>query len=435
MTRSLLRRLQPARPCGRGPHAWSGVCLTVALMLSAMAFSGCEKPPTFSELINGKKKEPPPSTPAPVANTAPTAQVHREPPKAPEIPKRAPQEVIAEFNATPSQQRTDKQIQELASNPEAADQFTELNLTSANGISDAGIALLPKFEHVERLSIDNCQYTNAALVNVAKMKSLTWLSMNGGVIKEPTSDSGLAAIKQMHQLTSLSLEGANITPKGLESIAEMDWLESLNVARTRFNDDSLKLLSPLVNLKELNISYTLVSDSAFEYLLPFHQMETLKIARLPINGRGLKGLGQSGAMPNLHTLVMFSNPGLELSGYEGIYAFKKTLQSLDVGQSALTDDRFIHGVVPCTKLEVLLVHDNPSISDAGMQQISKLKKLKRLYFFKNPGITDLSLNYIVKLRSLESVTFNATSVSALGAQNLKKHLKKCDVVYNDKRVE
>ena len=184
MTKNTIGGVPKARPSGRQLHLWAGAPLTaMTLVLAAcVGLAGCGKPPTWSELVNGKKKEAPPAPP--VATTSTKTPPSALPLKAPEKPKRTPQEVIAEFNATPAERHTDAQLAELASTPEAADQFTELNLNSS-GVSDGGLAVLPKFEHVEKLSIDGCQYSNAGLANVAKMKSLTSLSMNGGAREGP----------------------------------------------------------------------------------------------------------------------------------------------------------------------------------------------------------------------------------------------------------
>lgn len=434
MTKNKIRDVPKASASGGRPHLWFGFPVrAMPIVLAALVgLAGCGKPPTWSELVNGKQKETPPPAPT-VAKATIETPPSALPPKAPEKPKRLPQEVIAEFNATPSERRTDAQLIELASNPEAADQFTVLNLNSS-GVS-GGMAVLPKFEHVETLLINNCQYGNGALANIAKMKSLTTLSMNGGVLREPNCDTGLAAIKEMHQLTSLSLEGANVTPAGLAHIATMVWLESLNVARTRFNDDNLKILAPLVNLKELNISFTTVSDNGFEYLLPFHELETLKIATVPIRGEGLKELGRLGAFPKLRNLVMFGNAHLELTAYEGVYSFRKSLESLDVGAAVLDDNRFLNAVAPLSKLERLLVHENPALSDAAMKGLPKLRKLKTLYFWKNPGIGDASLPQMAKLKSLENLTIDLTSCSEAGVHQLKKRLKNCNISYNGKKIE
>jgi hypothetical protein len=132
--------------------------------------------------------------------------------------------------------------------------------------------------------------------------------------------------------------------------------------------------------------------------------------------------------------VIYST-ALDLTGYEGIYSFRRTLESLDVGQASLDDNRFIHAVAPLSKLETLLVHDNPGLTDASMIGWPRLKRLKRLYFFRNSGISDNSLSQLARVKSLESVTLNETACSERGASLLKKKLKNCEVIFNGKKIE
>jgi hypothetical protein len=403
------------------------------VMVAFILLSGCDKVPTFSELINGKKKEPPAPTPVAKGPSVPAPKVGL--PKPPEKPKRAPQEVLAEFNSTPRERRTNAQLAELANLPEAADQITAMDLTQS-GVSDAGLAVLPKFEHVESLSLDNCQYGNASLANVAKMKSLTSLSINGGVPKDPNCDKGLASIKGMHQLTSLSLQGANVSPQGLAHIAEMTGLESLDVSNiTRFNDDSLALLTPLVNLKNLNLSNTRVSDSGFQHLLPFTQLETLRIGVMGISGTGLLELAKRGTLSNLRTLSVSGDRSFDTTGYQGIYLLRKSLETLDLGGAQLSDERFVKAISNLSKLEKLLVHENPGLTDASMVALPKLKKLKILYFWKNSGISNASLPQMAKLKNLENLELDITSCTEDGARELKRRLKNCQVTFDYKKLD
>ena len=87
--------------------------------------AGCEKPPTFSELINGKKKEAPPA-PAPVVQASrgrPSSAASRRPRwskrrKGPPR-KRSPNSTARRSTGGPTQQ-----LAELAALPEARDQIT-----------------------------------------------------------------------------------------------------------------------------------------------------------------------------------------------------------------------------------------------------------------------------------------------------------------------
>jgi len=438
MTSSTFRDVQNALPASGRPKAWSLVAIaTLGVATAFVGLAGCDKLPTASELINGKKKEAPP--PPTAAKTPAETQPAAPPPKAPEPPKKTPQEVLAEFRATPTERRTDAQLRELASTSDATDQFTELNL-SFSGVGDKGMAVLPKFERVEKLSIDGCHYGNDALADVAKMKNLTSLSMVGGAINDPGCDKALSYVKEMHQLTSLTVQHANFTQEGLNKLGDMAGLETLNVAETRFNDENLKALAPLTNLKELNLSHTGISDAGFRYLLPFRELEVLKIAGLAdqyaiFRGPGLKELGRRKGLPKLRVLIMYNNPNILLSAYEGIYFYRQTLETLDVGNAALDDDRFIHVVATLGKLETLTVHQNPGLTDNGLVALPKLKKLKRLFFQENRGVSDRSLPQFAKLRSLESLTLDSTNCTEAGVRQLKKKLKNCEISYNGKKIE
>jgi hypothetical protein len=145
-------------------------------------------------------------------------------------------------------------------------------------------------------------------------------------------------------------------------------------------------------------------------------------------------LGQHGAFPKLRSLEIYST-ALDLTGYEGIFSFRRTLESLDVGQASLDDNRFMHAIAPLSKLETLLVHDNPGLTDASMMGWPRLKRLKRLYFFRNSGISDNSLAQLAKVRSLENLTLNETACSARGATLLKKKLKNCEIIFDGKKIE
>jgi len=117
MTKNTIRHVPKASASGGRPHLWSGSRLkAMTIVLAALVGpAGCGKPPTWNELVNGKQRRTPPAPTVAKATIQTPAPVL--PPKAPEKPKRLAQEVIAEFNAMPTEQHTDAQLIELASIP------------------------------------------------------------------------------------------------------------------------------------------------------------------------------------------------------------------------------------------------------------------------------------------------------------------------------
>ena len=184
--------------------------------------------PLLSELIHGKKKDAAPP-PAPVAKQAEAPKAAPQAaPQTPEPPKKTAQEALAQFNSTPTYRRTNEQLAELASLPEARDQLTVLELQGST-INDAGLAVLPKFDNVEKLNIGTLNYSNEALANVAKMKNVTTLVDDQGAQKDKNTDAGMAHISQMKQLVELYVDQAKFSTAGIAEIAKMTQLEKLSV--------------------------------------------------------------------------------------------------------------------------------------------------------------------------------------------------------------
>ena len=417
-----------------GPRAWMHVLLTSFLTVTLFGLAGCDKPPTWSELIGKKKEEAP--APAPVVKQAePTKAAPAPAPKQPEAPKKTAQEAMAQFNSTPVYRRTNEQLAELASFPEVRDQITNLDIQSS-AVNDAGFAALPKFDHVEQLNISTLSYGNEALANVAKMKSVTSLWMARGAQKDKNSDAGMGYIKQMKQLTELHVDASKLTAAGIAEIAQMTQLEKLSVAGvTGFADEHLEKLTPLVNLKYLDLTGTYVTDNGMQYLLPFTELEVLKMAKMQgLRGRGLKELmTKHKGLPHLLQLTVYDNPYLSIEAYEGISRMK-TLVSLDVGAANCTNAAFTGAIPPLKNLEYLSVHENDALSDPAMAVLPRMKKLKNLYFQNNKLISDASLPMFAKVKTLEGLALLNTLVTPTGAEKLKNKLKNCKINYNGRTL-
>jgi Leucine-rich repeat (LRR) protein len=404
----------------------------VASLIAAamLGVAGCEKPPTFSELINGKKKEAPPAPPV-AKQAAPAAAAPQAPPKVVEAPKRTAQEALAQFNGTPVYRRTNAQLAELAELPEARDQITVLELQGSTGVDDAGLAVLPKFDHVERLNISTLNYSSAGLANVAKMKNVTAIAMSRGAQKDKNSDAAVAQLKQMKQLTELYVDQAKFSTAGIAEIAQMTQLEKLSVAFiSQFADEHLEMLAPLVNLKFLDLSGSNVTDDGLKYLLPFTELEFLGMSKMQgVRGRGLVELIKTKkGLRKLTSLSVYDNPYLTVEGYQGIAHLGKTLVTLDAGAANVTNSVFVQAMPFLKNLEALSVHDNDALGDDAMPALPK--RLKSLYFGNNKLISDRSVLPISKLKLLEALTISQTSITPTGARQLKAKLKNCKINYN-----
>jgi hypothetical protein len=425
--RATVARRKPHRR-GLGAKTLLQAIATTFVAAALLALAGCEKPPTFDELIHGKKKE----APAPVAKQAePPKAAPQAAPQTPEPPKKTAQEALAQFNSTPTYKRTNEQLAELSSLPEARDQLTVLDL-QASTINDAGLAVLPKFDKVEKLNIGTLNYSNEALANVAKMKNVTTLVMTKGAQKDKNSDAGMAHISQMKQLVELYVDQSKFSTAGIAEIAKMTQLEKLSVGQiSQFTDEHLEMLAPLVNLKYLDLTGSYVSDNGLKYLVPFTELEDLRMAKMQaVRGPGLSDLVQKRhGLRKLKHLTMYDNPYLGIDAYVGISNIK-TLEGLDVGAANCTNAAF-EAMPHLRNLQYLSVHQNDALSDDAMiNYFPKLRRLKSVYFENNRFISDASLPAFARVKTLEAITLINTLVTPTGAQRLKSKLKNCKVTYN-----
>jgi Leucine-rich repeat (LRR) protein len=428
--RATAARRKPNRT-GPGPRIFMQLIATSVVAAALCTLSGCEKPPTFDELIHGKKKDAAPP-PAPVAKQAEAPKAAPQAaPQTPEPPKKTAQEALAQFNSTPTYRRTNEQLAELSSLPEARDQLTVLELQGST-IDDAGLAVLPKFDKVEKLNIGTLNYSNEALANVAKMKNVTTLVMTRGAQKDKNTDAGMAHIAQMKQVVELYVDQAKFSTAGIAEIAKMTQLEKLSVGMiSQFTDEHLEMLAPLVNLKYLDLTGSYVTDNGLKYLLPFTELEDLRMAKMQaVRGAGLDDLvTKRHGLRKLTNLSMYDNPYLNIQAYQGISNIK-TLVSLDIGAANCTNAAF--GAMPYLRnLQALSVHENESLSDDAMlKDFPKLKKLKTIYFGNNKLISDASLPAFARVKTLEGITLMQTAVTPTGAQRLKSKLKNCKINFN-----
>ncbi len=420
---------------GRSVDRLRGRTLSSLAILAALAVvAGCDKVPTWTELTQGKKTEEQPSAakaaPQPAAKTAAAPA----PQKPPEAPKLTPQEVIAKFNSTPPQQRTDALLTELGSLKEGLDQFTEMNFSNS-AVTDAGLAVLPKFERLEVLTLDACQISSHGLQNLAKMKNLNTVSVMYGTVKEPNSDNAVAVLGRMPQITSLRLDRAKLSEEGFRRLGAMTSLESLSIANVPMGNSNMQFIANLTNLKELNISSTLLTDDGLAGLLPLKALESLYMADLPqMTGRGLKELvvGQK-ALLKLKVLGISNNPKINSQAYEAIFRMKK-LETLDVNEANLDDALFVHAIAPLSNLQKLTI-GRDRCTDQGMVALPKLRKLKVFVVDRDPAIDDGALPAIAKLKQLEKLILTDSLCSENRLRALRKTNPKLEITVNQKKIE
>ena len=77
--------------------------------------------------------------------------------------------------------------------------------------------------------------TDAALKELKDLKQLTWLSLTVTQV----TDAGLKELKHLKQLTSLDLSHTKVTDAGLKELADLKQLTTLNLEGTKVTADGV----------------------------------------------------------------------------------------------------------------------------------------------------------------------------------------------------
>lgn len=130
------------------------------------------------------------------------------------------------------------------------------------------IATLKKFKHLESLSCNS--------------KNLT--------------DAGLSRLKELTQLRKLTISSPRITNAGLIDLLEFESLQSLNLSDTSISDSGMRTISRMKHLRELDLSSTDISDAGLAHLTTLDNLAILNLHGTRVTKSGKQAIQQ--ALPN-----------------------------------------------------------------------------------------------------------------------------------------
>jgi hypothetical protein len=110
------------------------------------------------------------------------------------------------------------------------------------------------------------------------------LNLPGGKI----TDAGIAVLPKFPRLTTVDLSGTLVTDAGIKIVKEMPLLEALSLTNTKVTDVAMASIADHPILRELRISSTGVTDKGLELLGKVKHLEVLDISRTGITGSGFQ---------------------------------------------------------------------------------------------------------------------------------------------------
>jgi Leucine-rich repeat (LRR) protein len=163
--------------------------------------------------------------------------------------------------------------------------------------TDAGLAHLKRMRTLRSLSIESPEITDAGLAHLARLTQLEVLALSSKHI----TGTGLAELAACKGLTHFSLMHSAITDDDLRGFAALKSLDSLNLTNARMTGVGFEHLSGLVNLKTLYLTNNPVTDDAIVFLTRLPNLEKLDLSDTQVTVAGLMQLKE---LPKLRRLVV-----------------------------------------------------------------------------------------------------------------------------------
>jgi hypothetical protein len=104
------------------------------------------------------------------------------------------------------------------------------------------------------------------------------------------TDEDLAKLKLLSDITSITVEGTQVTDAWMKHVAAMPKLSSVAVKRSKITVDGVAELLNLPNLQELSIYYAPLGDEVVEHLAAMQGLTVLKLYGGQFSERGKESL-------------------------------------------------------------------------------------------------------------------------------------------------
>ena len=175
-------------------------------------------------------------------------------------------------------------------------------------LRDEGFEALPDIPSLKELSIQRKGPEFAPLTNIARLTGLESLSLRARF-----TNNGLAQLKGLRALKEINLNGLRqdidyITDEGLAHLKEIKSLDSVTINTGRFTDKGLEHLSKLKHLKKLHIPNNYgFTDAGLKHIAKLYQLESLYLRGELFTEVGLEEIAELKKLKTIKFLSPSSN--------------------------------------------------------------------------------------------------------------------------------
>jgi len=250
----------------------------------------------------------------------------------------------------------------------------------ASWVSDSDMAALAALPNLTRLDLSLTRISDHGLQQLKAAPEITDLNL---CYAELITDAGLSTVKGWKHLTRLNVRGTKVTDTTLQHLSAVTKLESLDIGFAQITDVGLDLITSLPNLRELTIGGNKLTDNGLQ---PLRQLPGLTYLDLTGSQRTDSGLWS----------VSLSEPGLD---------------AIDT----LRNMRWL-------RLNGTL------ISARGLERLKDLARLERLDLEGCKRIGDDAAPVLASFRSLHVVDLTGTSFTEKGLAALRHAKPDCKIL-------
>ena len=336
--------------------------------------------------------------------------------------KNGSQEVFETYRPRNSSKVDDDQVvREIT----ADSKFDAVNLNLCDNVTDKSVAHIAKtLPGLRKLYLSSPKITDEAFKHIAKLKKLEALS----IAKADCTKDGVALIRDLTQLKSLSLYNKSLDSKITESLKNLTNLEELSGDFLRvLDDDGLINLGGMTKMRTLSFgsSKAKFTDKGLASIGKMTDLERLRVEGKQITDKGVASLS---ALTKLKELTLYGTNGITDKGVAHLGSLK-SLEDLQIlyGNSRIDGP----GLESLKSLKSLKSFSCRRLGNKGMKYIGKIKQLEELSLSECRDIDDEGMASIADLTNLKELSISYTSVSDKGLVHLRG-LKKLETLYTDR---
>jgi hypothetical protein len=317
-----------------------------------------------------------------------------------------------------------------------------LTISSGQGITDAGVAVVTELPQLKALTLQLPQLGDATLAHLAKVPRLEQLVVASGQFTDVglgrlaghtgltsihcqsdlVSDEAFRQLAKLPSLYSLTLQSDRISAAGLPHLRSLGNLRQLNLRSANLNDTHLAELANLPQLQGLTLEGS-VGDAGLATVGKLAALQALTIDSTRVTHGGLAHLASASQLTNLS---LGSHGPLVNDAALGHLAGLSGLVWLNIAHGEQVTDAGIERLARLEKLQALTL-PNAQLTDAALAALATLPQLAHLAIDNARRVTDRGLAHLKDARQLRYLQVTGTQVTDSGAQALRQHLPDCHV--------